>query len=178
MATRVRSVTTGKRVPHPSLEERRARGMEARDRTPLSSHSGWTPAGDRPDPVGLLEEQNVTREPDLVPARHGRMLVSPFTFHRYRGGAKIMASCSPRTAQESPAWLKPSTNSAVLPSTQDRHLDAVGPPGLPTGGPTADTTGAGRGDRCAVRCGSATVLTPAGSRVLGLGAGADCGKNL
>ena len=45
---------------------------------------------DRPDPVGLLEAQNRTREPDLVPVRHGRMLVSPFTF--YRGGAKIMAA--------------------------------------------------------------------------------------
>jgi uncharacterized protein (DUF2252 family) len=90
MATRVRSVTTGKRVPHPSLEERQARGKEARERAPLSSHGGWTPASDRPDPVGLLEEQNLTREPDLVPVRHGRMLVSPFTF--YRGGAKIMAA--------------------------------------------------------------------------------------
>jgi uncharacterized protein (DUF2252 family) len=45
---------------------------------------------DRPDPVALLEEQNVTREPDLVPVRHGRMMVSPFTF--YRGAAKIMAA--------------------------------------------------------------------------------------
>jgi uncharacterized protein (DUF2252 family) len=38
----------------------------------------------------LLKEQNVTREPDLVPVRHGRMMVSPFTF--YRGAAKIMAA--------------------------------------------------------------------------------------
>jgi len=38
----------------------------------------------------LLEEQNLTREPDLVPVRHGRMMVSPFTF--YRGAAKIMAA--------------------------------------------------------------------------------------
>jgi uncharacterized protein (DUF2252 family) len=38
----------------------------------------------------LLEEQNFTREPDLVPVRHGRMLVSPFTF--YRGAAKVMAA--------------------------------------------------------------------------------------
>jgi uncharacterized protein (DUF2252 family) len=90
MATRVESVTKSKRVPHPSLEERRARGKEARDRAPLSSHGGWTPASDRPDPVALLEEQNRTREPDLVPVRHGRMLVSPFTF--YRGAAKIMAA--------------------------------------------------------------------------------------
>jgi hypothetical protein len=42
------------------------------------------------DPVALLEEQNVTREPDLVPVRHGRMMVSPFTF--YRGTAKIIAA--------------------------------------------------------------------------------------
>ena len=42
------------------------------------------------DPVALLEEQNLTREPDLVPVRHGRMMVSPFTF--YRGAAKIMAA--------------------------------------------------------------------------------------
>ena len=52
--------------------------------------AGWVPAGDRPDPVALLEAQNLTREPDLVPVRHGRMMVSPFTF--YRGAAKIMAT--------------------------------------------------------------------------------------
>jgi uncharacterized protein (DUF2252 family) len=79
-----------RKVAHPSVDERRAAGKEARDRAPLSSHSGWAPAADRPDPVGLLEEQNATREPDLVPVRHGRMLVSPFTF--YRGAAKIMAA--------------------------------------------------------------------------------------
>ena len=62
--------------------------------TPTSRPSreppGWAPATDRPDPVALLEEQNATREPDLVPVRHGRMMVSPFTF--YRGAAKIMAA--------------------------------------------------------------------------------------
>jgi uncharacterized protein (DUF2252 family) len=78
------------RVPHLSVDERRAKGKEARDRNPPSSHTGWEPATERPDPVGLLEEQNVTREPDLVPVRHGRMLVSPLTF--YRGTAKIMAA--------------------------------------------------------------------------------------
>jgi uncharacterized protein (DUF2252 family) len=79
-----------RKVAHPTVDERRAQGKEARDRTPPSSHAGWAPAADRPDPVGLLEEQNLTREPDLVPVRHGRMLVSPFTF--YRGAAKIMAA--------------------------------------------------------------------------------------
>jgi uncharacterized protein (DUF2252 family) len=79
-----------RRIAHPSVDDRRARGKQAQDRTPLSSHTGWTPATDRPDPVALLEEQDATREPDLVPVRHGRMLVSPFTF--YRGAAKIMAA--------------------------------------------------------------------------------------
>ncbi|MGZ8580544.1 MAG: DUF2252 domain-containing protein [Actinomycetota bacterium] len=81
---------TTKKVEHPTLEERHERGKQARARTPRSSFEGWTPAADRPDPVALLEEQNATREPDLVPVRHGRMMVSPFTF--YRGGAKIMAA--------------------------------------------------------------------------------------
>jgi uncharacterized protein (DUF2252 family) len=79
-----------KRVAHLSVEERTARGKDARTRTPRSAHAGWKPATDRPDPVGLLERQDATREPDLVPVRHGRMMVSPFTF--YRGAAKIMAA--------------------------------------------------------------------------------------
>ena len=78
------------KIEHPSVEERQASGNEARKRTPPSSHANWRPAAGRPDPVGLLEEQNLTREPDLVPVRHGRMMVSPFTF--YRGAAKIMAA--------------------------------------------------------------------------------------
>ena len=77
-------------IAHPTVDERRAQGKEAQNRTPLSSHTGWTPATDRPDPVALLQDQDATREPDLVPVRHGRMLVSPFTF--YRGAAKIMAA--------------------------------------------------------------------------------------
>ena len=77
-------------VVHPSVDERIARGRAAREQVPPSAHTGWAPATGRPDPVALLEEQNATREPDLVPVRHGRMLVSPFTF--YRGAAKIMAA--------------------------------------------------------------------------------------
>ena len=78
------------RIAHLSVDERRARGKAARERVGPSGHVGWEPAADRLDPVALLEEQNATREPDLVPVRHGRMMVSPFTF--YRGAAKIMAA--------------------------------------------------------------------------------------
>src|SRR4029078_5337493 len=73
-----------------SVEERKAQGKELRRNNPPSEFSSWKPATDRPDPVRLLEEQNETRDADLVPVRHGRMLVSPFTF--YRGAARIMAA--------------------------------------------------------------------------------------
>src|SRR5205807_9330461 len=77
-------------IAHPSMDDRKAKGLEARDRAAPSSHTKWHPAADRPDPVALLEEQDTTREQDLVPVRHGRMMFSPFTF--YRGAAKIMAA--------------------------------------------------------------------------------------
>ena len=79
-----------RKMAHPSIDERKAAGLETRDKVPVSSHTKWGPAADRADPVALLEEQDATREPDLVPVRHGRMMVSPFTF--YRGAAKIMAA--------------------------------------------------------------------------------------
>ena len=78
-----------RKIAHPSIDDRKAKGLEARDQAQLSGHMKWRPAGDRPDPVALLQEQDATREQDLVPVRHGRMAVSPFTF--YRGAAKIMA---------------------------------------------------------------------------------------
>jgi uncharacterized protein (DUF2252 family) len=80
----------GGKIVHLSVDDRRARGLEARDNAPLSGHSGWAPAAGRPDPVGLLEDQDADRVLDLVPVRHGRMGVSAFTF--YRGAAKIMAA--------------------------------------------------------------------------------------
>ena len=48
------------------------------------------PAANRPDPIALLAGQAITRVPELVPIRHGRMLVSPFAF--FRGAALIMAA--------------------------------------------------------------------------------------
>src|SRR6266568_161374 len=70
--------------------ESAARGKAARAAVPRSSHAVFDPGPDRPDPIALLEEQAVTRVPELVPVRWGRMLVSPFTY--YRGAALPMAS--------------------------------------------------------------------------------------
>jgi len=69
--------------------DRAARGKDARAVAPLDSHAEFAPAGSR-DPVGLLLEQAKSRVPELVPVRHGRMLVSAFTF--YRGAALPMAA--------------------------------------------------------------------------------------
>jgi uncharacterized protein (DUF2252 family) len=70
--------------------ERYAAGKALRAKTPRTSHGGWAAATDRPDPISLLEEQNRTRVPELVPIRYGRMLLSPFTF--LRGSAVVMAA--------------------------------------------------------------------------------------
>jgi hypothetical protein len=77
------------RVERPSRADRVARGEDARRLAPLESHAEFTPDRSR-DPVGLLLEQAKSRVPELVPVRHGRMLVSPFTF--YRGAALPMAA--------------------------------------------------------------------------------------
>jgi len=76
-------------VEHLSRADRVALGKDARGRAPLESHAEFRPGGSR-DPVGLLLGQAASRVPELVPVRHGRMLVSAFTF--YRGAALPMAA--------------------------------------------------------------------------------------
>jgi hypothetical protein len=73
----------------PSCEQRAASGKAARARAPLEAHADFRPPPSR-DLVALLVSQAKTRVPELVPIRHGRMLVSPFTF--YRGAALLMAA--------------------------------------------------------------------------------------
>jgi uncharacterized protein (DUF2252 family) len=78
------------KVPHLTAQERAARGKAARVEVPRSSHAVFEPGAAPRDPIGLLEQQAATRVPELVPIRHGRMLVSPFAF--YRGAALVQAS--------------------------------------------------------------------------------------
>ena len=65
-------------------------GRAARKRVPRRTQGGWAPGADRVSPLEILAEQDLTRVPELVPVRYGRMLVSAFTF--YRGAAAIMAA--------------------------------------------------------------------------------------
>ncbi len=87
---RVAPFASSWRRAHLTVDERVARGRNARIDAPRLGHGQWAAAPDRPDPIALLEEQAETRVPHLVPIRNGRMLISPFTF--YRGAALIMAA--------------------------------------------------------------------------------------
>jgi uncharacterized protein (DUF2252 family) len=77
-------------VAHVARAERAARGKAARKRAPLEAQAMFVAGADRTDPVDLLVQQGQSRVPELVPIRHGRMLVSPFTY--YRGAALPMAA--------------------------------------------------------------------------------------
>src|SRR5579875_2736467 len=74
----------------PTPAERAAVGKAARTRVPRESHAMFDPPPNRPDPIGLLQQQAQARVPELVPVRYGRMLASPFAY--YRGAALPMAS--------------------------------------------------------------------------------------
>jgi uncharacterized protein (DUF2252 family) len=69
--------------------ERAARGRAAREVLPPADQGELALPRERPSTVSILEQQAKTRVPDLVPVRHGRMAVTPFTF--FRGHALGMA---------------------------------------------------------------------------------------
>ncbi len=71
------------------VSERAAAGRAARSGAPRSTHGAWAPAPGR-DPLAILEAQERTRVPELVPIRHARMAASPFAF--FRGAAAVMAA--------------------------------------------------------------------------------------
>lgn len=72
-----------------TFADREKVGREARQRSPRSAHSGWVASSSRQDPIAVLIGQEESRVPELVPIRHARMRLSPFTF--FRGAAALMA---------------------------------------------------------------------------------------
>jgi uncharacterized protein (DUF2252 family) len=103
--------------------DREARGKAARANVPRSTHAGWDPDAERPDPVKTLTRQDETRVPDLVPIRHGRMLASPFAF--YRGAAAIMAAdlgAMPRSGLDAQLCGDAHLANFGIFSAPDRHL--------------------------------------------------------
>jgi uncharacterized protein (DUF2252 family) len=82
-----------KKVPsfmaHQTRAELKQMGKALRDKCSRVSHAEWKPPHSRPDPVRLVLKADEGRVPDLLPLRHARMVLSPFTF--YRGSALAMA---------------------------------------------------------------------------------------
>lgn len=64
-------------------------GRSLREQVPLHEHELWEPAGNRVDPIDILQSQDAVRLQELIPVRYGRMLASPFSF--FRGASAVMA---------------------------------------------------------------------------------------
>ena len=64
-------------------------GRSLREQVPLHEHEVWEPAGNRVDPIDILQSQDAVRLQELIPVRYGRMLASPFSF--FRGASAVMA---------------------------------------------------------------------------------------
>ncbi|ULQ54879.1 DUF2252 domain-containing protein [Flavihumibacter rivuli] len=75
---------------HLPRAERYELGKLLREKCPRTSHATWKAPANRPDPVDLMLQADAGRIEKLIPLRHGRMAVSPFTF--YRGAALNMAA--------------------------------------------------------------------------------------
>jgi uncharacterized protein (DUF2252 family) len=72
-----------------TVGEREAAGRAARGARQRTSLAEFSVAPDRPYPVQILADQEVSRVQPLLPLRHSRMSASPFAF--YRGSAAVMA---------------------------------------------------------------------------------------
>jgi hypothetical protein len=88
-AVRRRRSRTAASTGHVEPEHRAERDKAVRGSVPRSSHAVFEPMTSRPDPVALLQSQDVARVPELLPIRYGRMAVSRFTF--FGGAALVMA---------------------------------------------------------------------------------------
>src|SRR6516165_2419384 len=111
---------------HRALDERRAIGVEWRQKVPLGAHAQWMPPAHRADPVDILTAQGRERIPELLPVRYARMKADPFAF--LRGAAVVMAA---------DLAASPTTGLRVQ-SCGDCHLANFGSYATPEGTPVFD----------------------------------------
>ncbi|HEX3410692.1 MAG TPA: DUF2252 family protein, partial [Stellaceae bacterium] len=119
-------MTTTASHHHRRLDERRATGVEWRQKVPLGAHAEWTPPANRTDPLDILMAQGSERIPELLPVRYSRMKASPFAF--LRGAAAVMAA---------DLAANPTTGLRVQ-SCGDCHLANFGAYATPEGAPVFD----------------------------------------
>src|SRR5215471_18258385 len=88
--SRYQSMQRLKAVDHSTRAERYAKGKSLRLACPRASHAQWKPPSGRLHPLRLISQADKGRLRELLPLRHARMALSPFTF--YRGSALNMAA--------------------------------------------------------------------------------------
>jgi uncharacterized protein (DUF2252 family) len=111
---------------HRRLDERRAIGVEWRQKVPLGVHAEWARPAKRTDPLDILVAQGRERIPELLPVRYARMKADPFAF--LRGAAAVMAA---------DLAANPTTGLRVQ-SCGDCHLSNFGTYATPEGTPVFD----------------------------------------
>jgi uncharacterized protein (DUF2252 family) len=111
---------------HRRLDERRAIGVEWRQKLPLGAHAEWARPANRTDPLDILVAQGRERIPELLPVRYARMKADPFAF--LRGAAAVMAA---------DLAANPTTGLRVQ-SCGDCHLANFGTYATPEGTPIFD----------------------------------------
>ncbi len=77
-------------APRPGLNERRLEGKSLRQKVPRATHANYRRRKDTAAALSILETQNASRVPSLVPVRMARMAASPFGY--LRGSAAVMAA--------------------------------------------------------------------------------------
>ena len=97
--------------------ERLEAGKALRQEVPRAWHAAWEPAPDRRDPIAILEEQAESRLPDLIPIRHGRMVVVAVRASS-AGAAAVMAADLATT----PEHRHPGAGVRRRPPRELRHL--------------------------------------------------------
>ena len=111
---------------HRRLGERRAIGVEWRQKVPLGALAEWAAPANRADPLDILIAQGRERIPELLPVRYARMKTDPFAF--LRGAAAVMAA---------DLAANPTTGLRVQ-SCGDCHLANFGSYETPEGTPVFD----------------------------------------
>lgn len=84
------ALNMGTPIRQSTVAERIQVGREARKSRPRARIGVYEPAPDRQDPVATLVAQEGQRVTELLPLRHSRMALSPFSY--LRGAAAVMAA--------------------------------------------------------------------------------------
>lgn len=71
-------------------EARRALGRKAREKCSRMAQAYWDPKLRKSNPIDILNASEKGRVESLLPEKHKRMMVSPFSY--YRGAAPVMAA--------------------------------------------------------------------------------------